>query len=332
METTVIVNEETDQKQYALHASLLSHHSYEFSNKLGPLDPDTELKPLVVENVSFETFDCFAQWIQSQTEPDDGITVDELETAISLVTRDINDGGSESGSTSSSSNGDDSDKEDGGEVEEEGDSAARLVTVNGSATPGEPSPASAHVDQDSRSWYAGFEQQDRVFGRLIDLLVFAARYDCPDFQRAAMLQLQRCVYMFQAVPCPAVVNRACDALKIQAPLCRYLGACYEAHTKYKTMSIEHYSTLRPEFLAGILKVKSFHLYNQPASFYHGKVQIKSAVTSRWCDFHEHNDEDERDKCRRRRAQDPDGYRPTPRRFRVARKSAPVIPKTVSNSW
>jgi hypothetical protein len=88
-----------------------------------------------------------------------------------------------------------------------------------------------------------------VFGRLVDLWIFAVRYDCVGFQQAVMIQLQRCVDDWEVVPCPTVVKGALDNLKLGAPLCRYLIRCYGYYPDHEQMPTERLAKLPSEFLS-----------------------------------------------------------------------------------
>ena len=47
--------------------------------KLAGIGPEVEIKPLILDDVSLESFTTFSRWIYARSDPTDGIAVDELD-------------------------------------------------------------------------------------------------------------------------------------------------------------------------------------------------------------------------------------------------------------
>lgn len=63
---TVIVGEGGEQTPFQIHANLLSSSSILFSEKIDADTFQAELKPLVLSDVSVETFKVFVDWIYGE--------------------------------------------------------------------------------------------------------------------------------------------------------------------------------------------------------------------------------------------------------------------------
>ena len=202
-------------------------------------------------------------------------------------------------------NDSDSDWTDG-EDEYSDDHASDLNdATNGAEDSGQTDPASSSTTPsalpndtastcDSSPWYAGLNSQGRVFGRLVDLYIFAARYDALGIRQATILTLQRCINGLETLPCPTVLKRALDSLEIEVPLCRYLIVCYGSYADYEAMSKERCATLSSQFLLDVLDISYARL----------AYDSVPDVGEDWCNFHEH-ERGEQDECEGRREKDAD---------------------------
>lgn len=209
---TILVGNE--QIQYNVHAEVLSAHSTVLKEEVGDLDKTTEIKPILINDVSEETFNTFMTWIYAKKLATDGVLVTEMDDA------DESDDGS---SVASNEDGDADDKSSIASNEVEGTKqSTKDATPDATGTSIVTSTQETEADVDNKPWDAELNRAGRVFGRLVDAFIFAARYDCSVFRRAVVLQLQRCIDKYNRVPCPTVVKRALDHLHLDAPLCRYL--------------------------------------------------------------------------------------------------------------
>jgi hypothetical protein len=129
---------------------------------------------------------------------------------------------------------------------------------------------------------------------LVDTFVFATRYKCAAFLNAAILQLQRCVYNYEVIPCPTVMKRALDQPDLGSPLCSYLIICYGHYTDHEKMSNVRLTTLPSKFLIAIIEIAIQRIDDDAPSTHED-----------WCQFHEHEDVSEREECENKRSSDPD---------------------------
>ena len=296
---TVLVGEEDEQQAFQIHVELLSASSADFKEKIGKCDTREELKPLILNNVTVETFNTFTKWMYAQKSPTDGVEVEELH----------DDSGDGRKSSQRTKDGSDVEEPDGSRRERAGQQDRNVsgtsLSSDAQNKPDSDPGKSPETSKESVRWDARLNREGRVFGRLVDLWIFAARYDCVGFQQAVMIQLQRCVEDWEVVPCPTVVKRALDNLKLSAPLCQYLIRCYGYHADHEDMSKERLATLSSEFLVAVLDFTFLRINEDPPE-----------MNDDWCEFHEHETESEREACSNGRQNDPDGG------FKILRRSRP----------
>lgn len=292
----VIVKEESAETTFHIHTDILSASSVFFSEKISQNDSETDLKPLILNNVSLETFNVFSRWIYSDSEFTDGIVVDELnDVEIS---------------------------NDGGVSEHQGS--------NQNEAHGEHQENSGHdeSEDDEPNIY------DRVFGRLLELYVFGANSDCPGFRQAVILQLQRCIHDWTTIPGPVVVKDVLDHLDIASPLCKYLIACYGHYGEFEMTFKGRTACLHSGFLAGVLDV-TFARLRRPSTSYTNTTtscvseswcdfhEHNNGDEHRECEHRRSGDLDMLDRKRRFLARRAESAVPRPRQ--TARKSAPSLP-------
>lgn len=109
-----------------------------------------------------------------------------------------------------------------------------------------------------------------------------------------MLQLQRCIHDYRAVPGAPIVNRALEELQLHAPIFRYLVHCYGHYGDYDKVSKTHLATLPSTFLASVLGVVLNRVDHK-----------RKRMHKDWCEFHEHKTAQEREECEDERGEDPD---------------------------
>lgn len=63
------------------------------------------------------------------------------------------------------------------------------------------SPVTNTKSNGDSAGYSGLNWRDRNYVRLVDLYVFAAKYEALQFRQAIILTLQRCIYKWDRLPC-----------------------------------------------------------------------------------------------------------------------------------
>jgi hypothetical protein len=197
------------------------------------------------------------------------------------------------------------------------------VVKKGSAEPreeGEPeSTTPVAISSEDVSWYMNpsYDASDRVFGRLLDVYIFSIKYEISGLKLATMLTWQRFYYRLTDVLSNDMVRNIYERIPSSSGLTRFLidNQAFE----YKADRVEPVSweTLPSRFLTDVLtKVMR-------------RAESKNTLiwpVYRWCDFHEHQTEEEKAVCEGKagRQEGPDMIY----KARKAREAATPKPETI----
>lgn len=140
-----------DQTRFAVQARVLSAHSTVLKNAVGEHETTSEVKPIIICNVTEETFNTFVAWIYSNGVPTDSLVVAEMN----------NEGRKES--SVASNEADKTGQMNGYEIAP----AASTVT-----------PTRA-IESNDKPWDADLSNAGRVFERLVDAFVFGYCFGLP---------------------------------------------------------------------------------------------------------------------------------------------------------
>ncbi|KAK3722240.1 hypothetical protein LTR37_002673 [Vermiconidia calcicola] len=292
-----------EQTPFRVHSNLLTANSTVFGAKIDLDDAYTESKPLIVDEVSAETFNTFVLWLYAGSSPTDSLLdVDEIGDL-----KDEFQSEEESGEESESESESEDHKEKEKDVENDNASGlnyaidhASTAPVDGAASEsGLPALSDGDAETTNSPWYSTLDRKGRVLARIVDVYIFAFRYKALKLRKAAMLSLQRCIDVWGVVPCPTILKHALDILEQDAPLFRYLVVCTANYTDYMYEdedTPERLATLPSSFLANVLGIIFARMK--------GEKKVHSMERS-WCEFHEHETEAERKACERNRPKDAD---------------------------
>lgn len=129
--------------------------------------------------------------------------------------------------------------------------------------------------------------------RFISLYVFAHRYAIPKLRRAVLLAWQHNDEILQVMPDHSNVIAAYESLPADAPLCRYFLDMYSVYWN-PDRDDERTIALRSQLPQAFL----FELVTMLARGERPKMEKE------WCEFHEHESEDEKKVCLDELAKDP----------------------------
>ena len=190
----------------------------------------------------------------------------------------------EDGESDSESNNNSSDEDEGQEDEDQEDNESDEsrnrdgvdLTGPNSISQGEIHASVDDVDEatagtEDKLWYSGVHRKGRVFGRLLDLYIFANTYEIPRFKTAVMLEFQRFVASTDTLPYLTIVKHALDYLDLDSPMCQYLVICYGHYTNSEKVNMKRFATLSSTFLASVLLI-TFK-----------RIDVNELVDD-WCDF------------------------------------------------
>lgn len=137
------------------------------------------------------------------------------------------------------------------------------------------------------------KEADRIAIRLINLCTLATKLQVPALENDIILQWQRYLYSHMHMPGRAVIDHALDKLGLGSNFVRYLVLCYANYHAYGARRdqamIQH---LPRGFLNAVYLI-------EPRS------NAVAALTEAWCTYHNHIDEEDRQKCQADRPNDAD---------------------------
>ena len=150
-----------------------------------------------------------------------------------------------------------------------------------------------------KPWFAEVGNVDQQhYGRLLDLYLFATKYEVPNLKAEVLLDWQRHNTNFGIFPNMDILNRALLALPLSDGLIRFAVADFAWYMHKPGADGLDYDRLPAPFLAQLIKFVRRYANTNEAE------QKKLHPDHDWCRFHDHS-ESERTKCRRRRLSDPD---------------------------
>ena len=151
------------------------------------------------------------------------------------------------------------------------------------------------VTRSNESWWGGLSRNGRIYGRLLDLYIFAIAYRCGPFKKAVMLEAQRFLYSDRILPHPIIVNKAVSTLRGDSPFLQFLSRAYAQNADVYRLPEAMLAQLSPVFLAEVRLV------------YHKLTVLGSLgdMDDDWCELHEHTDYFDKMVCQCNRPSDPD---------------------------
>lgn len=154
--------------------------------------------------------------------------------------------------------------------------------------------------ENSKPWFINEDDlNNQVFGRLLDLYLFAVQYEAPALKLEVLMRWQRHAMQSDTFPNTNLVKRLLLALPLDDGLIRWevanFGYCLAAKGNSNGLG---YDCLPAQFLIKLLKFVEQYVGAD-------NDKRKQLHPDRdWCKFHHHS-ESERKNCRRRRPDDPD---------------------------
>ena len=282
------MSEGKEEEIFRAHTYILSAHSKEFKKMLQ--GTDCERKPILISDASFETLDIFIMWcyavnfgasIYDSVEVDEDDVADDADGASDNIRSGVEKSERHQGTSQIN---EDRSTTDGGNNNNDDPLLSDHVGLTTASSTRESDQESCQSNAMPR--IAGLDVTGRVFHRLVDLYIFSVRYSALDFMRAVILTIQRLIQEWDAIHHPTVVKYALDNLNLDDALSRFLARYYMWDDDIREA---HASTLPSDFLTKVLAVIS------ASERWHDDVPLPG---EKWCDFHEHKDEDERNECER----------------------------------
>ncbi|KAK3687060.1 hypothetical protein LTR37_019174 [Vermiconidia calcicola] len=249
-----------------------------------------------MDDVNAEVFTNFVRWLYAGSSPTDSLDVEEIGALDT-------DSGSEEESQSESQSEDHKKKDNddkngnGGDLNNAIDGSSTAPVEGAGSASEHPALSDRDAETTNSQWYAALDSKRRVFGRMMDLYIFAARYHALNFRTAAILTLQRCIDKWVDIPCPIVLKHALDHVEQDGSLFRFLAVCTGHYTEYVfPFPTGRFATLPSDFLAKVIGIEFARLDEQ---------KYVPFMEGSWCEFHEHKTEAERKTCECNRPKDAD---------------------------
>ena len=151
-------------------------------------------------------------------------------------------------------------------------------------------------------WYMSspLNTRGQIFGRLLDLYTFGITYEVPDFKLDVILTWQRFSHTKSTYPSATVVRNIVQRVSITSGLVQYLIGCYAYEVDIDDIKKDRdrFSTMQSEFLTEVLILALGRVKNDTAD---------EEPNKRWCEYHEHETEEAKERCRDKhgRRDDPD---------------------------
>jgi hypothetical protein len=259
-------------------------------------------KILKLEDVSAQTLQTFYSWIYGEEEILD--TIEEVEEAVEA---------SEAIGVATAKDSDAlSHEEDGQAAEEDSSSIAvpsptiKKENVNTDGEQGEEegagedeggveesetantSPRTANDEE--TPWYMGPENDSRtrVFGRLLDVYIFSIDYEITGLKLDSLLAWQRFYDACYLTLNNRVTHNTYKRISSSSGFAKFLFHCYAFDSASETQLRANLSLLPSEFVAEVaILALDLAKHNKPYSL---------MTRYRWCDFHEHETEQEKINC------------------------------------
>lgn len=314
-----------DKRTFYIHENLLHSCSPTFRESL---EASEDRKPLILHQVSAETFATFSRWVYTKELVVDELEYEDKDTSGSerscqrfICDRSSSERLSCQRSSSEQANGDDQRAMDSlYEVSEHGDrgrgrdksASTPPATTNGKARPGATNGTSEDDEGDLEhpKGYSKLNSEGRVFVRLVNLYKFAIDFGAPTFKRRIMIEWQRWCSKNEIVPCSVSVRHLLNRVDVASQLCQYVILCWACSQEWQQADKAKDANLSPRFLVEVLVLAL------------RESQDDDVVSGQryWCRFHEHENDEEKEQCEESREDDYDmelkrrDSRPMVRRF------------------
>jgi hypothetical protein len=173
------------------------------------------------------------------------------------------------------------------------------------------------LDDTDLPWYltSSLNTRGRIFGRLLDLYIFASTYEVPKFKLAVILTWQCFPHTTATYPCETVIYNVCGRLPLSSGLVQYLIACYAHNIHVDDIKEDRlrWKEIPSDFLTEVVIVALERVEDEDEG---------RKPKSRWCNFHEHETEELKTPCLKRREEareiDPDVW------YKVRENRRPVL--------